>query len=142
VRDPNLPYRTFIPLTAEPDGAPDAGILDLTDIRQHDLSQVDLVVLSGCSSGATYIGPGAPAPTLADAFLDSGVGAVVKTYWRVRDLEAGRLMTRFVTAWADQQQTPLAALNAARRAEMTGPHGARHPFGWGAYGIELSGFWE
>jgi CHAT domain-containing protein len=57
IRDADIPYLLLVPLaTTEGDVGPDAGYLDISDVRETDLTGCDLVVLSGCSSGAPYVG--------------------------------------------------------------------------------------
>ncbi len=138
IRDPELPYLTFLPLSQPSDTqAIEASYLDVDDIRSADLERTRLVVLSGCASGAPYVSAGKAAPGLGDALVDAGAAAVVDTYWRVRDDEATRLMQGFIEAWARQGATPEQALAAARRAYLEGPDGVRHPFTWGAYAVKL-----
>ncbi len=138
IRDPELPYLTFLPLTQAP-GSPriEESYLDVDDIRTADLRRCRLVVLSGCASGAPYVTAGKAAPGLGDALVDAGALAVVDTFWRVRDDEAARLMQGFIQEWAADGQPPELALPAAQRAYLHGPRGARHPFTWAAYAVRL-----
>lgn len=139
IRDPEVPYLTLVPLV-DPDGqsGPDASYLDIGDIRMADLSRCDVVVLSGCSSGAPYVGSEKIGPSLGDAFLDAGAGLVVQTFWDVPDDEAKAFMSEFGSAWGDSAASTIKTLNEVRRSRIAGPNGARHPFWWAAYSIKIS----
>jgi CHAT domain-containing protein len=65
------------------------------DIAQLDLRHTDLVVLAGCE---TFLGDTAAVeamPSMAGAFLQAGVPAVVGTLWRIEDEAAARFFKRF-----------------------------------------------
>lgn len=132
IRDPQVPYLTFAPLSRAASGRDDKSYLEIPDILAADLSNCDLVVLSGCSSGATYVEPHAVAPSLGEAFLDAGAGAVVHTAWDVSDEHAAALMREFVQAWIESAD-PIAALGEARR-RLRGARGT-HPHYEAAYSI-------
>ena len=141
VWDPELPYLAMIPLVVSPkEPAPDAGFLDISDIRGADLGGCDIVVLSGCSSGVPYVEHHTAGPSLGDAFLDAGTGAVVHTFWNVTDRDARRIGTGFIGAWEKDGASMVQALCEARRNEMRGPRGIRHPSCWASYAIKLSRF--
>ncbi len=138
IRDPELPYLTFLPLSPAADTAQiEASYLDIDDVRAGDLRRCRLVVLSGCASGAPYAAAGKTTPGLGDALVDAGAAAVVDTYWRVRDDEAAELMRGFIQAWAGNGAPPEQALSEAQRAYLQGSRGARHPFTWAAYAVKL-----
>lgn len=138
LRDPQVPYLMLIPL-ASPGGpsGPDAAYLDITDIRAADFSICNTVILSGCSSGAPYLEAGISGPSLGDAFLDSGAGAVVHTFWDVRDKEARRLMTSYVQSLGSPVFSGINALCKVRREQLQESERSRHPFGWASYSIKI-----
>ncbi len=138
VRDPEVPYVTFLPV-APPPGAhrPDQMQLGVLDIRSLDLRRCQLVTLSGCATGAAYTMHDRQAPSLGDACLDAGVEIVIETLWHVRDDDAYLLMERFIEQWAGQNEWAVRALNEARREQLRGPRGYRHPFTWAAYVVTL-----
>jgi hypothetical protein len=139
IRDADIPYLLLVPLaTTEGDVGPDAGYLDISDVRETDLTGCDLVVLSGCSSGAPYVGRHNTGPSLGDAFLDSGAAAVIQTFWDVRDDQAKELMTSFATRWDGTREGVTRALCDVRREAMMGPNGIRHPFLWSAYSVKIN----
>ncbi len=143
IRDPEVPYLSLVPM-ADPGGqlAPEAIYLDMSDIRAASLNQCDVVVLSGCSSGAPYVGARNAAPSLGDAFLDAGAGVVVQTFWDIRDDQARELMSSFVKEWGASSDPShmIRALCNVRRAAMEGPEGVRFPFSWAAYSIKVGRF--
>lgn len=139
--DPEVPYLVHIPLaTAENNPGIEATYLDITDIRSTDLGGCDLVVLSGCSSGVPYVETHTYGPSLGDAFLDSGAGAVIQTFWDVRDDKARELMTLFVKLSDDMLSSPIHALCEARREIMWSQEGIRYPSLWASYSIDLGRF--
>ncbi len=139
--DPEVPYLKLIPLsvTEEP-ASPEDHYLDIADIRSAGLNGCRIVVLSGCSSGAPYLTEWSEAPSLADAFLDAGVGAVVQTFWKIKDADARRLMSRNAESWDDPPLAIMHALCDVRRSMMESQVGIRHPFSWAAYSIKMARF--
>jgi hypothetical protein len=138
VTDPQTPYLTFIPLAEDPRVTDlGASFLDLTDVRRADLSRCGLVALSGCASGAPFSDTAVWGPGLGDAFLDAGAGAVIQTFWQVKDSRSRELMTEWAVRWA-AGSPPVEALCDVRRAALA-ETGAQLPFSWAAYAIELGG---
>jgi hypothetical protein len=117
---------------------PAAAMLRVFHVREADLSRCRVVVLSGCSSGSPYLAGGGAAPTLADAFLDAGAEAVVHTFWEVKDEDARRTGTGFMTRWTEANTSAVHALAERRRGELRGPRGIRHPSSWASYAITVS----
>ena len=140
LRDPQVPYLMLVPLaTSGSRAGPEETYLDVTDIRSADLSGCDLVVLSGCSSGLSYgVGCGA-SPSLGEAFLDAGVGAVVQTFWDVRDDDARRIMTSYVRCWGTTANDKIRALCDRRRQNIKNGETGRR-FVWAAYSIQVGRF--
>jgi CHAT domain-containing protein len=138
LRDPQVPYLMLIPLIEPQEmSAPDAAYLDFCDIRTADFSQCELVVLSGCSSGAPYVNDRNAGPSLGDAFLDAGAGAVIQTFWDVKDDEAKQLMTLFIPVWRSGQRSQIQALCDARRTLIQKSDGVRHLSRWAPFFIKL-----
>lgn len=138
IRDPQVPYLVHIPLAFPGgDAGPEAAYLDITDIRSADLTGCEIVVLSGCGSGAPYIESHVVGPSLADAFLDAGAGAVVQTFWNIRDEDARDFMSEYVRVWNDPQSSKVHSLCEIKRRRLEGEHGIRHPSHWAAYSIKL-----
>ncbi len=140
LRDPQVPYLMLIPLATTGDSpAPDAAYLDITDIREADLSRCSLVVLSGCSSGEPYVARHNAGPSLGDAFLDAGAGAVVQTFWDVKDEEARQLMTSYVQSWESLGAGKIRALCETRRRAIPSPAAGGRSFAWASYAIKIGG---
>jgi hypothetical protein len=137
LRDPQVPYLMLIPLaTTGVTPVPETAYLDITDIRTADLSDCSLVVLSGCSSGEPYVEIRNTGPSLGDAFLDAGAGAVVQTFWDVRDDEARRLMTSYVQSWGSPGLHKIRALCESRRRMIPSQADSSLSFGWASYSIK------
>ncbi len=141
LHDPEVPYLVLVPLSTPGErSGPDAAYLDISDIRSQPLDACEIVVLSGCSSGAPYLASRAAAPSLGDVFLDAGAGAVVQTFWAVADDYARQLMTSYVKTWESGGMPGVKGLADVRRAALYGPRGVRHPFGWASWSIKLGRF--
>ncbi len=141
IRDPEIPFITFIPLGAAQTNEEIAeSTLDDPEIRHADLSGCELVVLSACGSGAPFVDLTVDAPSLSESFLDAGAHAVIHTQWAVRDDDAARLMKSFVRHWRERGLSPVQALNEAKRdAAAAAPNGLLpDPASWGAFSISLN----
>lgn len=138
VRDAEVPFSTWLPLA--PAGADEtyAG-LDMQDVLAAGLGGCALVVLSGCATGAPYVDGLMAAPSLGDVFLDAGAGAVIQTFWRVRDDGSAVHPERILAAWQGGADLA-AAVSAERRRALIGPKGARHPFDWAAWTVKSAWF--
>lgn len=131
-RDPEIPYLTVLPLTAS-DERRQSGFVDMADITAADLSACELVVLSGCSSGAPVVGHRTSAPGFGDAFLHAGAERVIQTFWDVPDDLSAATMTAFMNASMGDPGQAVKAINDVRRAAMKGPSGIRNPFLWAPF---------
>lgn len=139
VRSPESPYITFLPLSPGPEesAALATPYLDIEGIRGADFSNCGLVILASCASGAPYVSGRASAPSLGNAFLDAGAGAVIQTHWRVRDSSAGAIPRGFLDTF---QNSVVAAFSGVQRQALVGLDGqVRHPFSWAAYSLQLRG---
>jgi tetratricopeptide (TPR) repeat protein len=138
-RDPDLPYRSFIPLAPSPGQAdPAFTYLGFHDVLAADLRGCELVVLSNCSSGVGHQGDVAVAPSLADAFIDAGASGVIHTHWPVDDSSAETIMRRFVENWQGTDlDSAWSALDACRREFMQQEGRYRHPALWAGYALTL-----
>jgi len=137
MRNPEIPFIAYFPMAqSTPDAPADDGYLEMADIRATDLRGCELVVLSACASGAPYVASGNRlGPSMGDAFLDAGAGAVVQTFWPVADADARRFVERFIATWKPGSD-PVAALADARRAAL---RAGEPPRVWAAWSIHLAG---
>ena len=139
VRDGEAPYLQFLPLADSGDPVPAAAVLDAADIRATRFTGCELVVLSGCETGAGWTGGRVRGASLGDAFLDAGAAATVQTLWPVRDVGSHHIMRRFIAGW--RPGDPAGSLAAVQRAFASDPAataslGAR-PFEWAAYAVKF-----
>jgi CHAT domain-containing protein len=139
LRHPTVRYLSLVPMAVDDDKAVErgAGYLDMTDVRTADLRRVDIAVLSGCSTGAPYVTAGIAGPGFGDAFLDAGAGAVVQTFWDVRDDTARDLMTSYFWLWHKDGMSCVEALNEARRRAFEGAKTGDPAFAWASYAIKI-----
>lgn len=73
----------------------ETALLTYHDILQLNLSNIDLVILSGCNTATGEAKKGSPMQGLAYAFLASGVKSVVASRLTVRDESANLMMNKF-----------------------------------------------
>ena len=95
------------PSNSWPDGYLDAGSISLLD-----LSELDLVVLSGCRTLTGYDGGREGTFSLGVAFYLAGAGSVIGSYWNVEDEQSSRLMTS-VYQELKETDSPASALRRA-----------------------------
>jgi CHAT domain-containing protein len=137
--NPEVPYLTLLPLSAAAaDSPPDASLLVIGDVRKADFAACELVVLSGCATGAPYAEGTVTGPGFGDAFLDAGARAVVQTFWAVPDDAAAATMSEFIRLCRKDDVPVPRAISQVRRGEMRGPDGIRHPYHWAAFCIKLA----
>lgn len=138
IRDPEIPYLVLIPLSV-PDGdtSPESGFLDFTDIRSADFSGCEVVVLSGCSSGAPSVFTRYIGPSLGDAFLDAGAAVVIATFWDVKDEEARKLMTLYAREPGTTDRAHIRSLCNARRKLLEEEPESSISFDWASYAIHV-----
>ncbi len=137
--NPEVPYLTLLPLSgAGADSPPEASLLDIGDVRKADFAACELVVLSGCATGAPYAEGRVTGPGFGDAFLDAGAGAVVQTFWAVPDDAAAATMSEFIRLCRKDGVPVPRAISRVRRGEMRGPDGIRHPYHWAAFCVKLA----
>ncbi len=140
MRDPEIPFLVLIPLeTPEGSSSPESGYLDFTDIRSADFSRCNVVVLSGCSSGAPSVSTRNIGPSLGDAFLDAGAAVVISTFWDVKDEEAQTLMTSYARKLRTGGQSNIKALCGARRMLFNENPDSRNSFSWASYAVHTGG---
>lgn len=122
---PNLSWIALAPDEAHPRGLWFAG-----EIRQQPLQGTELVYLSACDGSAGQLSRAEGAASLARAFLDAGVGAVIASGWTVDDHIAGRISRAFYAEYTATGDAT-SALNAAQRA-LIAEGEAVSPLAWSA----------
>jgi tetratricopeptide (TPR) repeat protein len=87
----DYPEACTLILAADP-GQPEGELLPFRRIRDLDLSEIGLVVLSACKSLLGHSGRGAAMEGLAWAFLQAGAAQVIASRYAVDDRETARFM--------------------------------------------------
>ncbi len=130
VRDPEVPFLSMLSIRdGQRQWRQDESFIDFQDVRGLDLSGTRLVVLSSCGSGGFYATASFRAPTIAEAFIDSGAELVVQTFWQVQD--------EFATVFAERMLSNPATVSVSticeeRRKLLNDPDSA-HPSHWANY---------
>ncbi|NOZ94200.1 MAG: CHAT domain-containing protein [Acidobacteria bacterium] len=148
--DPRFPLESALFLTIPPSGehsAEDDGVLHAWEIMDGLHLDVEIVTLSGCSTGCGERIAGEGILGLARAFQHAGARTVVASQWPVADRSTSELMDRFYAGLASGLSTA-EALQAARRAFAHAPirlqdgnvMDVRHPFHWAAF--QVIGDWR
>jgi CHAT domain-containing protein/tetratricopeptide (TPR) repeat protein len=143
IRDPEIPYLVLIPL-ADPVGdySPESDYLDFADIRSSRFDKCNLVVLSGCASGAPAVTAPYVGPSLGDAFLDAGADVVISTFWDVKDEDARQLMTLHARELNTKGRSHIKALCSARRKLLADMPDSFESFSWASYAVHTRGLPE
>jgi CHAT domain-containing protein len=113
--------------------ASDTGLLMAREIGALRLSNLEIVVLSACSTSSPRPTRGGAVSGLAYSFLRAGAPATVSTLWDVDDAIAKELLTRFHRAYAGG--IPAAeALRLAQLHALQSPRPElRAPNAWAAF---------
>lgn len=114
-----------------PDGKPLSPFLRTQDIVALDLS-AQLVVLSGCETGAGRRSRGEGVDSMARAFLQSGVDAVISTLWAIPDRAASEFMGDLYNRYLGDGLNPDEALRIAQD-RMRRHERWSHPYYWAAF---------
>ncbi|MBN2007015.1 MAG: CHAT domain-containing protein [Anaerolineae bacterium] len=131
-------FNPFNPLFSELWLGADAhndGNLEVHEVYGMDLTQAQLVVLSGCETDMShltrvdYLPGGDELVGLNRAFLFAGTPTVVGSLWRVDDASTALLMERFYT-YLKQGQGKAAAL---RQAQLDTRAQYPHPYYWAGF---------
>ena len=107
--------------------------LFLKEVYGLPLGGVELVTLSACETEAGKLAPGEGVESFSQAFLATGVRAVVTSLWRVGDKPAAELMLRFYRrVWAGEPVED--ALRGAKIEFLRHP-ASSHPAYWAAFAV-------
>lgn len=98
------------------------------DALSHRLD-ADLVVLSGCETGAAGALAGEELAGLAEAFLHAGSRAVIVSLWRVSDAATADLMRELHRQLSDGTPAPSALRSAAESVRAV----RSHPWYWASF---------
>jgi len=104
-------------LVLAPGSAPDAGVVYARDVARQALPRTRVTVLSACGTASGAVSDTEGPMSLARAFLEAGVPAVVASLWAVDDQRTAWLMERFHRALR-QEGDPVLALQQAQVAAI------------------------
>jgi CHAT domain-containing protein len=113
--------------------------LTAQEIRQLDLTGVELVVLSACRTGLGTVKSGQGTVGLLAALERAGVEAAITTLWPVRDEETQAFMNAFYHHLWRNRLSPAAALRAAQlncihgQIKTSGGGSLAHPKNWAGF---------
>lgn len=113
------------------------GFLTASEVMRMRLDGVRLAVLAGCGTSAGGAGPEGSigSESLADAFLDAGVGEVVASHWAVSDVATAEMLVEFHRRLRVGESTA-ASLRGAVLSVIGGPDGGGiPPRDWAAYTV-------
>lgn len=109
------------------------GILTAKEISQMDLSEVELVVLSSCSSGLGDLNNvNGIVYGLSNAFKSAGVKQILVSLWDIPDYTTNLFMISFYNSLL-RGYNSRESLKAAQKHLIT--HGFADPYYWGAFVI-------
>ncbi len=113
------------------DGTRQPAFLRAYEIRNMDLSNIDLVVLSGCETGVSGVDDSYGLGGLSQSFLDAGAKQLVSSLWKVDDHTTTYLMTEFYKAYSEGHSASK-ALSLAQAVIRENPR-TRHPKYWAGW---------
>lgn len=131
--DAHDPLRNGLAMSFEPEGG---GFFSAQDVVALDLD-LELVVLSACSTGGGTVQRGEGVQSLARAFLQAGSRAVVASLWDVPDKETSLLMRDFHTLWLREGLHPARALRRAKLNQRFRKPNEGGPGAAGSRGVPL-----
>jgi len=117
-------------LLAGADGS--AGLLLAAEIREMDLSAVQLVVLSACDTERGGLLEGEGLESLGRAFLESGVSVAVTTLWRVADEPTAAFMEQFYHHLG-RGLSVAEAVRQSQQAFVAAGGAWSHPYFWSGF---------
>ncbi len=105
-------------------------------LRPHEIAELDLdadlVVLSGCETGAGKILAGEGALSLARPFLIAGAEQVLASLWKIDDHRTAEFMQRFYQHLLNDGDSAARALSRAQNWMRRQP-GTTHPYYWAGF---------
>ena len=126
-----------------PEDGRDDGYLTAEEVAWLDLSNVELIVLSGCETGLGRARSGEGLLGLRRAFRTAGAKTVISSLWSVGDKSTADLMRAFYRNLWTRGMGKLEALRSAQLSMLKKnriEHRAALPSSWG--GFILSGDWR
>jgi CHAT domain-containing protein len=115
----------------------DSALLRMSELIGQTLN-VDMVVLSACSTASAAEDGSEPLGGLVGAFLAAGAKKVVASHWEVESDAAEQLITGLIEGkYRNNQAEPVALQSAARRMRLskTLDRFGEHPVYWAAFEV-------
>lgn len=131
VFNPEQPEQSYLALAPDQPGRP--GILRAREIGRMRLSNIEVVVLSACSSLSPKASRTGAVAGLAFSFLRAGAPATVSTLWDVDDGASMELVVRFHRLLAAGTPAPEALRLAQLEALRSTQSELRTPRAWAAF---------
>jgi len=108
----------------------DDGILSALEISQLDLSETELVVLSGCETGLGDVNTSEGLYGLSRAFKIAGAANIVQSLWQIPDYQTMELMRHFYTNLIINKLKPNVALKNAQNSMRSKKY---EPYFWAGF---------
>lgn len=108
----------------------DDGILSALEISQLDLSETELVVLSGCETGLGDVNTSEGLYGLSRAFKIAGAANIVQSLWQIPDYQTMELMKHFYTNLIINKLKPNVALKNAQNSMRSKKY---EPYFWAGF---------
>ncbi|ANQ49301.1 CHAT domain-containing protein [Flammeovirga sp. MY04] len=105
------------------------GLLTAYEVKDLDLKNTSLLILSACQSGVSDISDGDGISGLQYAFSIAGVESIVMSLWSVDDLATQKLMNEFYKQWFETKDID----KAFRAAQIKMMKEYKDPYYWGAF---------
>lgn len=116
------------------------GLLTLAEVANSKFENMDLAILSGCSTAIGGEDPGQEIVSMARAFALAGTPSVIASLWSVDDLSTKELMAVFYEDYlGNANPSKIAALRKAQLSLLENPR-YRHPMFWAPF--ILVGVWQ
>ncbi len=104
-------------------------VLRAYEIRGLNLNSTELVLLSACDTGKSYILLSGAAFGIQRSFLIAGAKQVISTLWKIPDEQSKELIILFYKNVVDNQDYE----TALRNAQLTFKAKYKHPYYWAAF---------
>jgi CHAT domain-containing protein len=108
------------------------------ELKNRNLKNKPIVVLSSCDSGVGITQPGAGTFSLSRDFISAGAQTVIKTLWPVNDVSGQLLISYFYNNLCSGMLAAEALKSA--KDKLRGNSKFEHPYYWACFVLEGNGF--
>ncbi|MCG3156457.1 MAG: hypothetical protein DKINENOH_03081 [bacterium] len=138
--DNRNPLGSAIMLAPAGPGSKYDGNWTLTEVANSRFENMELAILSGCSTALGGEEPGREIVSMARAFALAGAPAVIASLWSVDDFATTKMMSLFYAEYlGTSAASKIGALQKAQQAMLERPE-TRHPMYWAPF--ILIGVWQ